>query len=449
MTESHTAKAFGTWNVAQCPFSIEYSTRVLDDIRLSVMDAFFSLPRGGAEIGGVLLGKFGEGRLTISDYVGLDCEHAFGPSFTLSPRDEGRLKELLEAAKAGGSGAPVGWYHSHTRSEIFLSEADLAIHQRYFGESWQVALVLKPHTFLPMRCGFFFRDAQGSMQAASSVQEFSLDPMPMQTVPTGAVPRAAEIVESAGIEAGSVVPVEPAPENGSKIAAEAVAHAVPDGRKQPRIVEPPGFAEASAPSSFQRWLKIVLAAGVGIALGAAGYQERDVWWPRLAGVFNPAGAVVTYAPIGLNTIDTDGQLQIRWDRNSASIRQASGARLSITDTGPNAREIQLDPVRLQSGNFTYAREGESVTVLLTLDEPNGGQTHEVSTFLGKLPAPSGPADILEMRKQRDALTQEAARLRQQLAQEAETNKRLQKALDEARGQLQQQARKRIGNQAAK
>ena len=440
MTESDTAKAFGTWNVPQCPFSIEYSTRVLDDIRLAVMDAFFSLPRGGAEIGGVLIGKFADGRLTISDYVGLDCEHAFGPSFTLSPGDEGRLKELLEAAKAGGGGAPVGWYHSHTRSEIFLSEADLAIHQRYFGEPWQVALVLKPHTFLPMRCGFFFRDATGAIEAASTCQEFTLDAMPMQPVPTGAVPRASEILDGAGIEIGKVIPIAPAPENGSAVK--------PEAEKQPLLVEPPGFAVAP-PSRFQRWLKIVLAAGVGIALGGAGYQEREVWWPRLAGIFNPSAVPAVYAPIGLNTIDTDGQLQIRWDQNSASVRQASGARLSITDGGGNAREIQLDAVRLQSGNFTYAREGESVTVLLTLDEPNGGQTHEVSTFLGKLPAPAGPGDVLELRKQRDAAAQEAARLRQQLAQETEANKKLQRALDEARGQLQQQARKRIGNQAAK
>ena len=35
---------------------MEYPARVLDDIRLAVVDAFFSLPRGGAEIGGILLG---------------------------------------------------------------------------------------------------------------------------------------------------------------------------------------------------------------------------------------------------------------------------------------------------------------------------------------------------------------------------------------------------------
>src|SRR6185312_4526833 len=68
----------------------------------------------------------------------------------------------------------VGWYHSHTRSEIFLSDKDLAIHRRYFPEPWHVALVMKPHTFLPMRAGFFYQRADGSMRAESSDNESTL-----------------------------------------------------------------------------------------------------------------------------------------------------------------------------------------------------------------------------------------------------------------------------------
>ena len=130
MTESGTDSTILTWSVPECPFTIETSARVLDDIRLTVMDAFFSLPRGGAEIGGILLGTFHNGRLVITDYAALDCEHAYGPSFTLSPPDEERLTRLLAAhANDPGGARPVGWYHSHTRSEIFLSDADLKIHQ--------------------------------------------------------------------------------------------------------------------------------------------------------------------------------------------------------------------------------------------------------------------------------------------------------------------------------
>src|SRR5260370_30882985 len=97
------------------------------------MDAFFSLPRGGAEIGGILIGSFDNSRLVVSDYAALDCEHANGPSFTLSPRDEARLTELLStpAHDAGGL-RPVAWYHAHPRSETFLSDPGPSIHRRFF-----------------------------------------------------------------------------------------------------------------------------------------------------------------------------------------------------------------------------------------------------------------------------------------------------------------------------
>ena len=181
MAESGTDSRLVTWGVPECPFTIEYSPRVLDDIRLGVIDAFFSLPRGGAEIGGILIGKYENGRLVISDYAALDCEHAFGPSFTLSPNDEAKLEELMASAQ----GSAMGWYHSHTRSEIFLSDADLDIHRRFFPQPWQVALVMKPHTFEPTRIGFFFREAGGAMQTSASYKEMELTAQPIRQVPMG------------------------------------------------------------------------------------------------------------------------------------------------------------------------------------------------------------------------------------------------------------------------
>src|ERR1700683_5355459 len=178
-----------TWSAPECPFNIDYSPRALDDIRLAVVDAFFSLPRGGAEIGGILCGHWDGQRLSITDYAALDCEHAFGPSFALSPRDEAQLAALITGS-AGNGVWPVGWYHSHTRSEIFLSDADQQIHRRFFPEPWQVALVLKPHTFHPARAGFFFRDSSGGIHAEASYAEFVLAPLEVKAAPSGAPAKA-------------------------------------------------------------------------------------------------------------------------------------------------------------------------------------------------------------------------------------------------------------------
>ena len=178
-----TDSSLATWSASQCPFAIEYVPRVLDEIRLIVIDAFFSLPRGGAEIGGLLLGQFAAGRLTVAGYRPVECEHAFGPSFTLSERDCAALQEALAAcASQPFDRQPIGWYHSHTRSEIFLSEADREIHNRYFPKPWQVALVLRPHTFQPTRAGFFFRESGGRIHADNSYREFEITPLPAGSV---------------------------------------------------------------------------------------------------------------------------------------------------------------------------------------------------------------------------------------------------------------------------
>ncbi len=266
-----------SWRTPQCPFAIEYSRRMLDDIRLAVVDAFFSLPRGGAEIGGILLGKFDGQRLLILDYRPLDCEHALGPSFNLSPKDEARLGDLLAANRSNPAGLqPVGWYHSHTRTEIFLSDADLEIHNRYFPDMWQVALVLRPSTFHPTRGGFFFREPDGSISAKASYLEFALDPLPVQPLPSTLVqaprPRRIEPVPAGPVirvtpesvphiptpppvpaqaaSNGAVpaqtfaaeTPVTSAPEPASEMDAEAIPSAAPAVQYLPRI-------EAIAPQS--------------------------------------------------------------------------------------------------------------------------------------------------------------------------------------------------------
>jgi hypothetical protein len=163
------------WRPPQFPFQILYSALLLEQIRLAVADAYFLVPRGGLEIGGILLGKHRDRQIEILDHEPLNCEHAFGPSFLLSPRDLGRLKDLLVKGRHG-SLEPVGWYHSHTRSEICLTESDLDLHNRHFPEMWQVALVLRPSTSQPTRAGFFFREPGGSIRASASYQEFKLEP---------------------------------------------------------------------------------------------------------------------------------------------------------------------------------------------------------------------------------------------------------------------------------
>jgi proteasome lid subunit RPN8/RPN11 len=196
-----------------------------------------SRSRAAAPKGGILLGKWEEGRLIISDYKPLDCEHACGPSFILSPRDRARLTELIASVKSLGEQV-TGWYHSHTRSGIFLSEADLGIHNEFFPEPWQVALVLRPDTFLPTRAGFFFRDAGGTMRAESSCLEFTVEPLAPKTAPSKAAAAAVSLAGEVIVDAPSIskdpnpAPSQPPPNSTGVVAVE----------------RPPGFLDTKPPA---------------------------------------------------------------------------------------------------------------------------------------------------------------------------------------------------------
>jgi proteasome lid subunit RPN8/RPN11 len=440
MPESPTESAHGAWSVPQCPFTIEYGPRVMDDIRLAVMDAFFSLPRGGAEIGGILLGSHASGKVTIVEQVALNCEHATGPSFVLSANDEAKLKELLDQSKATGL-QPVGWYHSHTRTDIFLSEADQEIHRRFFPQAWQVALVFKPHTFQPMRCGFFFQEPDGSIHASAPYQEFTLEPMPLRTLPTGDIPPmvsgATKVRHREALGGGSVIDVSmdaPPPAAAPAAApAPALTMAPATAKITPEIhvveppkpvvvpdavVDPPKFV-TSAPRSGL-WLKGGIALCLGLTVGAIGFQTRQFWLTKPADVGTPAVKPATPVPPSLNltTADANGQLQVQWDRSSPAVLQGTAAVLTIADGEPNPREIRLDPEQLKSGSFTYARESEQVNLKLAVSQPTGPPVRGIATFVGKL----------SLRPGSSAADAQIAKLRADVAAQVEQTRKVEKLL---------------------
>jgi proteasome lid subunit RPN8/RPN11 len=476
-----------TWSTPECPFTVEYSGRVLDDIRLAVVDAFFSLPRGGAEIGGVLLGRQENGRVTITESVPLPCEHAFGPSFTLSPKDLAKLEAMLPGLRKVNGPQPVGWYHSHTRSELFLSDADQEIHKRFFPEAWQVALVLKPHTFQPTRAGFFFREEGGLIQGAACYREFALDPLPVHQVPQG-LPQQPVVAEPEPALRGPVItiaqegitveeedetpsvipqpeplpqesvtaePVQPEPSKPPRpdvisfrpesprpeTPAEAPPAKEPSVEEPPREVAPPRFLEKASQGS-SRWPVTALAIVAALGLGAAIYGTRERWIPlwsqlRLPGTAAPAPPV----SVGLMVADQQGQLQLQWNRESAAVRTAARGVVTVVD-GTAKREIELGRQALDAGSFTYGRQSQRVDVELRLVQPGGAETRETGMYVGALPpSPDSSPDAPAVRPS----DPEGARLRTELRTLQEQNRKLQRTIDELRLQLEQ--RTRLGNQA--
>ncbi|MSV29345.1 MAG: hypothetical protein EXQ52_11490 [Bryobacterales bacterium] len=257
------AKAKNTvWLAPGIPFQLEYAPEALEHVRRIAVEAFYSMPRGGMEVGGILLGRHGNGLVEVLNSVPIECEHASGPGFVLSPKDHTKLAALV----AGGGRQPggpelrvVGWFHSHTRSGIFLSAEDLAIHERYFPEPWQVALVVRPEHGAPARAGFFFRGTGGSIRSESTALEFKLQTLAHAS--PGAV---------WGAAAGIAPTSEPLPVAG-----------VPDPVPEVETIESPPEPPAPVPvipvvEAAPRYLLwLTLALGLVALIAMAGFVYRD------------------------------------------------------------------------------------------------------------------------------------------------------------------------------
>ena len=490
MNETAAATALTLWKTPECPFAIEYSPRVFDDIRLAVVDAFCSLPRGGVEIGGVLLGKWEPGLLRITGYAALDCEHANGPGFMLSANDEDRLRELLAQGPREYSGlVPVGWYHSHTRSDIFLSDVDLAIHERFFPESWQVAAVFRPRMMQPVRVGFFFREASGQIQSTAPYQDFPLEAQPMLPAPAGPAadmpqaeggPRTLRMQRNPAIgipgEVASTVTVEPPLHTDPLVATMPVATtpvATPPVATPPTIMPapriapappapraaeaapqpdvpaeppPPGFLTAE-PTPGWRWLNPLLGLCALAAFGGAGYVTHDAWLPKVMAAVRPSPVIPGAPPtLRLKTIDHEGQLQINWDRNLPAVRAAVDARLEITDGSSLPQTIALDQAHLENGSFSYGRQSARVDVKLILNQPDGRQIRDVTAYVGPLPVHQSAEEDSALRTQREAMAAQADKLKSDLDRQAARTRKLERDLKSVREELEQQQKRRMANQ---
>lgn len=355
------------WQAPECARAVEYSPVLLEEIRRHALEAFFAVPRGGAETGGVLYGRHGERRVRILAWRPLECEHLSGPSFVLSPGDHERLARLIAAPgtdPALEGLAPIGWYHSHTRSGIFLSAADLEIHARHFPEPWQIALVLRPGV-LETRAGFFVRDAGGVLKTEASYREFEVAPLAIPEAPAPAAP-------------------EPEPETEPKPAT---------------LLELPRFLTAAPPPRARIrgawWLVPVL-----VAVGAGGFFAWDRWAP--AG--NPS-------PVWITVTDRAGQLEVRWNPEEGAVRDALSAKLQLED-GALHSVGELAPAQLRGGLFAYAPQSAQVEVRLTIERPGGKRAEGAATFRGQ------PPPVHELRQRNELLEKELLQARTEMINQA-------------------------------
>lgn len=105
------------------------------------------------ELGGFLLGDPGlpdASSVQVSDFLPAVDARSRAASLTFTHDTWAAMTR--EVAERFPGRSVVGWHHTHPGFGIFLSGYDLFIHQHFFREPWQIAMVVDPQR---QELGFF------------------------------------------------------------------------------------------------------------------------------------------------------------------------------------------------------------------------------------------------------------------------------------------------------
>jgi hypothetical protein len=201
------AEADGAALICEIPdsqISIHLAYSVIERLEQDVIAAFNALPKRGAEVGGLLVGRVqdsGNRTVYIDNFVPVSCEYRRGPSYLLSDADRPGLESAIKGAGSTG----IGFYRSHTRKDFAFDTEDITRFQTYFPDSNRVFLLIKPLS-ISQSIARFFVWGGGEMSGDFSLPEFPFGrrwiPEPVTQAPAKAV-----AVQPAQIE----VPAAPEP----------------------------------------------------------------------------------------------------------------------------------------------------------------------------------------------------------------------------------------------
>ena len=338
-------------------------TGVVDRIAGYVAEAYKSLPRRGAEAGGLLIGGVRIGPVTeifITGFEPVACDYAFGPSFILSDATQADFRAAIARHPAAEI---LGYYRSHTRSGLGLESSDRELITRIFPGLSGLVLMIKPTSLSDLTgCYFFFQ--RGNLEMRRVGPQFPF---------TGSVP------------GGTPPPVrlEPEPEvnrparsDPPKPTQGSLELAPPRQAEEPVAVERP---ESGKGRKSLQWE--IGAAGLMIAAALA-----LLWWqyrgnnPEEDTAARPAA--VRVASLGLAVHPGEGGWRITWDPNSPTARNSPGGALHVTEVDSHER-IPLNTQQIQAGAATYRPIGDDITFRLELAGPGDSIASETYRVLLK------------------------------------------------------------------
>ena len=337
---------FGAWRINAHPQIIEYSHPVINEIQLAAVDGYSKLPRGGVKLA-VYYSELVT-NIWFEYWLGgrSSAVYSSGPSFTLTPEEhEGLANQISNSNRDAGLKdlVLVGWFHSHTRSDVTLTDSDIYLHERHFPESWQIAIVLQPESSGAAHTGIFVRDRNGKLLTK-----------PIHVTELPGKPIKQEVSEKE-----------------ASIELEVTANTEPDEEKPSNHIPFSSFYQQPPPFCQRKYLTWYgIAAGI-LIVGTLGwavnrwlvppeYRQAIVhlrggfcgYWDVVKQYWTRSDAPEPESPFSLQIAGSGSLLIIRWDPSAEPLRGSWETVLEIED-GEARIEVPITANELLMGFTTY------------------------------------------------------------------------------------------------
>ena len=369
------------WKDPGLRLPVAFAPEAMERIRLTAVKGMLSLRRVGVGVGGLLLGRYEGGKVTILDSREIACAHNFGPSFRLTPEE---VTAALAPVDETRELRVVGVYCSKPRGPAEVNDDDRRLFESLCPERWQAMLVISPKSNDASMGAVFSRGAGPALLGGAQlpVEErpmaAAVEPVAVELAPVAPAPPVVREIAVPKVVAPKVValkaesapllevildPEPPPPPVPLRLPRKAASrpkappeHVVPQ-RRDVNLFARTVPVKRTRPNLWTLW---VAAALILVALCLGAFLTRDRWMPR---------------QLELRSYDSGGLLTVEWNRSA--VRAFENGSLLFTD-GTDTKTVALNGPQLHSGSFRYARKSGRVAVIF-----RAGSIQETTTYNDK------------------------------------------------------------------
>jgi hypothetical protein len=360
------------WEAPGGSTTVHLSLDIIERLLGEVLSGFGAIPRRGAEIGGLLVGRIEGQEVRIDHFEAVPCEYRRGPSYLLSENDGRAFAEAYERWKpvAEKQSYAVGYFRSNTRDQFVTAEEDRELMRKYFPNAPQVMLLIRPYASRTSIAGFvaYENGALGSGPA----NEFPFRRNELE----GGHPRASRRLTDVK-RVADITLDRPARPRGPEIVAKPEVPPIPTERKiylepQPVSVvrEPRNETISEAPPKKRRWAWLIACAVVLLIGSAAGFTSALMMMAR-----SEAPSAGDPYSLALTVSKVDDSLHLRWGQRVQAVQSAQRGALEISD-GSYSKTVELDESQLHNGSVIYHNLTKQVRFRLIIYDRGGNALAE-------------------------------------------------------------------------